>query len=144
MDSTLFYISNQTWKQLKANGHKPPGKGVHAEKALYALAMGHSASEESNVLRFDQRAAPCEYCHPFFRDESTNGRSFIFSISEAGYALPYEPNLGDQIPQEFNTFVNQSAWLTLNQAQFPAVLYYHNGTVFVNARQIGFPACPAF
>lgn len=143
MESALFYTSNQTWKEFDGIS-KAPGKGVHAEIALYNGAMKKNVCTTSNVWRFVQEGAPCETCHSFFRTASENGRSFIFCISGAGYAIPYQPQKGDQIPAQFTAFVNQGGWLNIDPSQFPAVLYYHGGTVFMNARQIGFPECPVF
>jgi hypothetical protein len=159
VDSVLHIPNpeNTTWRQV-ASG-KQAKRGTHAEMQAYDAVK---SKLEANVLMFVQDGAPCETCHPFFREESSGGeRSFIFCINRGGYVVFLDPSKGDKIggmhlpvmPQNEMTAsqakdavlrqINMNGWIKLSDDQLPAVIYFHNGLVFLDAKPHDFPPCPS-
>ena len=95
VDSPLYAANpdNTNWKQVGTGAQAK--KGTHAEITAYNEGKPKS---KSNVLMFVQDGAPCEECHPKFRELSRAGtESFIFCITGAGYVVHLDLASGDKI-----------------------------------------------
>ena len=152
VDSTLYAANpdNTNWKQVGTGAQAK--KGTHAEITAYNEGKPKS---KSNVLMFVQDGAPCEECHPKFRELSRAGtESFIFCITGAGYVVHLDLASGDKIGGMHAPMTNAKAnekhlnqiimnkWYKLDADHIPAVIYYHAGSVFLDAKPINFPAHP--
>lgn len=153
VESTLYVPNkeNTTWRVLSSG--KQAKRGKHAELAAYDSV---GPKTEANVFMFVQDAAPCENCHPYFRKESSESkRSFIFCISGGGYVVFLDLAKGDRIggmhlpvagqkaKDAFIKQINMNGWVKLTDDQLPAVIYFHGGSVFLDAKPIDFPDCPS-
>lgn len=151
VDSTCYLpnADNTTWREMGTG--KQAKKGDHAEIQAYNAA---SPGATVQVAMFIQDGAPCEVCHPKFRELSrAGGKSFIFCISRGGYVIHLDTAAGDQLGgmhlpldagprKKLLAEVLHNRWIKLDDDHLPAVLYFHAGTVFLDARPHNFPACP--
>jgi hypothetical protein len=143
---------NSTWRPF--DGWNSPKRGPHAEIQGWDAMKTAIAGRKLTVCMFEQDGAPCEECHPFFRKLSLEtGVSFIFCLTGEGYVIFLNLEGGDRlggmhIPlgkegTKLKEHVIRNGYIKLTQDQLPAVLYFHAGSVFLDARPNDFPACPA-
>jgi hypothetical protein len=153
MVDSVGYIPNQNNTNWQEKGSwNSPARGDHAEIQGWNAMSFRGAPR---VCLFHQDGAPCENCSPRFRQLSRAGTtSFIFVVTRPGYSFYLRLDQGDRISgmhmpmggrqeKQFQEQVIRDQYVNLPSTSLPAALYFHQGSIFLDARPHNFPACPA-